>query len=422
VAEQAYPEGGVAETSQDADALVRMLLANDDAARAPFAERLVGDLHDPDPVVRWRAALALGSLGRDDPAVVAPLVAALSDPSAAVRSHASRALVRLGTVSLGPLVAALADPDAAAAALVTLAAIGAPAIAQLLEALSAGDGRLRWTAAAALEDIGGAQAVGALVGLLRDPGADADARECAITALGHIGTPAVAALGEAIGAADARIREDAAAALGLTGDVRAFMPLIVALDDGVATVRGAAAWSLGGLRDARAFMPLLVALDDADPSARAGAAAGLGRFADPRATGPLISALEDDDERVRARVVSALGEIGDRKTVQFLMATLMFDPSEAVRHNAADALGEMGAVAVPPLLEALDGETEEARSWIVAALESIGAPAIESTLGDLADGEDAERIRVSGALDWLYGDRDADRDAVQLPGPAPARG
>jgi HEAT repeat protein len=171
-------------------------------------------------------------------------------------------------------------------------------------------------------------------------------------------------------------------------------------------------------------MPLLVALGDEDTSARAGAAAGLGRFADARATGPLISALDDEDEHVRARVLSALGEIGDRKAVQFLIASLMFDASETVRHYASDALGELGPVAVVPLLEALDDEDDEARSWIVAALDSIGAPSIERAITESAAGHGLDREHIYEALGWLADEHEVSQDGL-TPGQervAPARG
>ena len=45
---------------------------------------------------RWRAARTLGRIGPAAEAAVAPLTAALADPSSVVRAHAARALGRIG--------------------------------------------------------------------------------------------------------------------------------------------------------------------------------------------------------------------------------------------------------------------------------------------------------------------------------------
>jgi HEAT repeat protein len=148
-------------------------------------------------------------------------------------------------------------------------------------------------------------------------------------------------------------------------------------------------------------VPLLVALDDADARVREGAAAGLGRSGDGRAVRPLIALLEDADDRVRCRVAAALGELGGTRALPFLIASLTCDSSEDVRYAAADALGEIGSPAVAPLLEALDGEDEEARGWIALALETLGAPAIERSVHEAHGNE--HRLgptHVREALSW----------------------
>jgi HEAT repeat protein len=83
----------------------------------------------------------------------------------------------------------------------------------------------------------------------------------------------------------------------------------------------------------------------------------------------------------------------------------MFDPSEVVRHAAADALGELGELSVLPLLEALDDEGEDARSWIALALDAVGADAIEDVLARSADGSALDREHIVEALGWLAEDR-----------------
>ena len=380
--------------------LVDVLLTTDPGVRRRYGWRLLGDLSDPNVRVRWRAAFELAALGEPDVDVLAPLItAALYDWDASVRFHACRALTRGGRPVADALVAGLIDGDDHDSTVALLAEMGSPAIESLAAAMHDDEPAVRWAAVGALEDIASEQATAALIAALSCD--DDEVRHCAAAALGHIGDPAVDALLGTLSSAGAVARAEAARALGYLSDPRSFMPLIVALDDADAEVRGSAAWALGGLRDPRSLVPLLVALDDADARVREGAAAGLGRSADARAVRPLIAVLEDEDEKVRTRVVTALGELGGSRALSFLIATLTCDASEDVRYAAADALGEFGSEAVPPLLEALDAEDEEARGWIALALETLGAPAIERSIAE-THGDDRrlgpEHVRE--ALSW----------------------
>jgi len=380
--------------------LAALFLTTDSVAHAELAATLLCGLDDPDPRVRWRSAFGLGCLGAPGTEAVAPLVrAALTDEDPGVRSQAARVLALGGRTAADELVARLLGGSEHDATVALLRVVGAPAVEALAAGLEADDPSDRWAAVGALEDIGGADATSALVAALSH--ADDEVRHCAASALGHIGAPAVDALFATLADADPRTRSEAARALGYLADTRAFMPLIVALDDREAEVRGSAAWALGGLRDPRSLVPLLVALDDADPRVREGAAAGLGRSGDSRAVTPLIAVLEDADAHVRARVVHSLAELGQKRALPFLIAALTCDESEDVRWAASDALGEIGSVAVEPLLEAMDDEDDDARGWIALALESLGIPAIER---GIAESHGRERRlgpqHVREALSW----------------------
>jgi HEAT repeat protein len=99
-------------------------------------------------------------------------------------------------------------------------------------------------------------------------------------------------------------------------------------------------------------------------------------------------------------VVHALGELGGSRALPFLVASLTCDASEDVRYAAADALGELGERAVQPLLEAMDGEGEDARGWIALALESCGAPAIEHSIARTHGEDRLGPAHVREALGW----------------------
>ncbi len=377
-----------------------MLLTTDPDSRREFARRLLCDLDDADARVRWRAAFGMRCLGVLEADAVAPLMrAALADTDASVRAHASHALAYGGRAAADALFAGLLDGADHDRTVELLSDIGGPAVDGLAEALASDEPAVRWAAVGALEDLATQQATLALIGALHHP--DDEVRHCAVSALGHIGAPAIDALFATLDDASPVARAEAARALGYLADARAFMPLIVALDDADAEVRGSAAWALGGLRDPRCLVPLLIALDDADDRVREGAACGLGRSGDARAVRPLIAALDDAADHVRRHIVTALGELGGTRALPFLIATLTCDESEDVRWAAADALGELGSAAVGPLLEALDGEGEDARGWIALALESLGAPAIERSIAD-AHGHERRlgAAHVREALPW----------------------
>jgi hypothetical protein len=101
----------------------------------------------------------------------------------------------------------------------------------LIEALShAKAGGVRWDAADALEEIGDAQAVEALIGALRDE--------------------------------DARVRRSAVRALGTIGDARAVQPLSEALKRSSRDDKARIAWALTDIGDTQAMKPVLAALRD----------------------------------------------------------------------------------------------------------------------------------------------------------------
>ncbi|WKZ23032.1 MAG: HEAT repeat domain-containing protein [Candidatus Brocadiaceae baterium WH-1] len=119
-------------------------------------------------------------------------------------------------------------------------------IKQLQKALKDGDSDVRGRAVWALEKIGDARAVGALIQALKD--GDCNVRGRAVWALEKIGGDrAVDALIEALKDKDSIVRERAAEALGEIGDARAVDALIEALKDGDCNVRE----SCGGVKEDR---------------------------------------------------------------------------------------------------------------------------------------------------------------------------
>jgi bilin biosynthesis protein len=116
------------------------------------------------------------------------------------------------------------------------------------------------------------------------------ARQNAQAALEQIGSPAVEAVIALLGDGDASVRGRAAELLGQTGDVRAVRPLTRALSDQDLWVRRASRKALE--KKGRLIIDqLIVALKDEDGEVSQDAARALGQSGDDRAIAPLIAAF-----------------------------------------------------------------------------------------------------------------------------------
>jgi hypothetical protein len=131
---------------------------------------------------------------------------------------------------------------------------------------------------------------------LRD--VDADGRSEAIRAVAALGAPAVLPLVEALTDREWHVRQRVVETLGEMGDERAVLPLIGALKDREWYVRRAAIQALDGIgADRPAVLPLIEALKDGEARVRQRAAQALGEiavrqpFPELRAALPLLRRL-----------------------------------------------------------------------------------------------------------------------------------
>lgn len=110
------------------------------------------------------------------------------------------------------------------------------------------------------------------------------------------------------------------------------------------------------------------------PSAkvRKQAASALGELGDRGAVPALIEALRDESALVREHAASALRDLGDRRAVPALIETLR-DENAVVREHAVTALGRLGDKrAVQPLLDALQKEKNTVvQEHIISALKEL---------------------------------------------------
>jgi HEAT repeat protein len=255
----------------------------------------------------------------------------------------------------------------------------------------------------------GAPAVPTLIATLgyRTPGARYPARaaNAAEAALLELKVPMTAALIAALQRGPTQQRELAATVLGKKGaEATAAIPTLAVLarhDD--VRVRRAAAEALGQLTayDTSALPPLLDALGDPDPDVREAAVAalsdGLGggfisrerAIAASGAGKPIQNAT---DVLPPALIEQAAKALGDR----------LVDSDPTVTGSAAGALGKMGPQAAPALgslkaaLLAPEGGSARDAAEALAAMGSIGAPALIEAVRKGASPADGSRIGIRG--------------------------
>jgi HEAT repeat protein len=231
-------------------------------------------------------------------------------------------------------------------------------------------------------------------------------RAFAAELLGRVGSAkAVPALLETVQATrteDSDVREIALRALARIADPRAVEPLVAALSSADIWLTARIADILARHGDA-AVDPLMALLtgSSGDP-ARAWAANVLGEVRAQRAFPALVRGLSDSDEEVRGKAATALGRLGDRRAVNHLLEHLLIDPAPFVRARIASTLAQFGGPeVVDRLVHALRDQAWWVRMRSVEALEQIGASAVGPLLVALDDPDAEIRRRAAAALERL---------------------
>jgi HEAT repeat protein len=201
------------------------------------------------------------------------------------------------------------------------------------------DAKVRRNAARALGLIGGVRAINPLINAFGD--ADDRVRWDAAVALEKIGPVAIEALVIALHYGGEKVRAGAVSALGWIRHTSAIESLAIALYDKDAEVRTRAAFALAWIGDTRAFEPLRNALSDDSEQVRMQAAAGLGWLRDPRAVEPLVKLLGEDHAWVPYVATEALSQIGDEQAVMALAFANKYGINPQVREAAHMALRNM---------------------------------------------------------------------------------
>ena len=203
-----------------------------------------------------------------------------------------------------------------------------------------------------------------------------------IGAAGQNAQPALDALVAALADAEPNVRWHAARAIGLIGEdaITAVPAIVTLLDDADPVVVAQAAAALGAIRhdDGRAVIPA----KDAEVYAAT--------------LEPLAKTLVHADPRARRAAIRALGRLSPSSEVLApIVAKQLADADHAVVLAAMHSLADIGAPAVPFLVEAL--KNPSSRYWAEVALAEIGpaaAAAVEPLAASAAEGEIPERLQA----------------------------
>ncbi len=206
-------------------------------------------------------------------------------------------------------------------------------------------------------------------------------------------------LDELVHSPSEKVRYNAARMLGELGDPAAVEPLIeVLMKDKNGSVRLYAARALGELGDARATRPLIDALvQDRNVDVRVRAARALGRLGGEEVVLPLVEALSDSNSQVCITAADALVEIGG-VAVNPLVESLKHEKVN-VRCDATRALGELSDTrAVMPLVDMLSDEWVNVRIYAVQSLGKLGDKrSVPALIKVLVNTEENDLVRAGSA-------------------------
>jgi HEAT repeat protein len=179
------------------------------------------------------------------------------------RWEITKVLTHLGNIAIPPLINILEDEDA--------------------------EEELRWYAARTLGEFQHPEAIAPLVELLKND-EDEELKAIATTALGQMGTVAIAALSELLLKEDTRLL--AVRSLSCIPQTETITPLLSVVQDSQVTIRTAAIEALSSFHDERVPPILLKALDDIAATVRRVAVLGLGFRPDLREALDLVTRLQ----------------------------------------------------------------------------------------------------------------------------------
>jgi HEAT repeat protein len=351
--------------------------------------------------------------------IVDSLIVRLGDPNVDARVDAVDKLIQIGEPAVEPLIGALGDSSSEKRRFSAAEALGkikdSRALDALVDTLQDTSPQVRIEAAIALGEIRDPKAVKPLVRVLGDP--EVHVIQYAADALGQIGDPsAVKGLLDALSRRP-RLRNlyEALAKIGAPG----IRPFSARLRDSDEETRMWTAYQLkniassfpGVFQDPDVMSGLVNTLQDSSPSVRSEAVRALGYIKDSGTAGTIARLLDDPDDDVRTGAEQALANIG-AAAIKPILADI---PSERYMRAAVSVLKNVGQAAVDPLIAELGQENLDARFMAIVALGEIGdARAVEPLTAALQDEDSHIRYAAVEALGKLQGKSSVDSIIASL--------
>ncbi|MBD2562342.1 MULTISPECIES: HEAT repeat domain-containing protein [Nostoc] len=332
------------------------------------------------------------------------------------RWEMTKMLTHLGNIAIPPLIEILEDEDA--------------------------EEELRWYAARTLGEFQHPDAIAPLVELLKTD-EDEEIKAIAATALGQMGTVAIAALSELLLDEDTRLL--AVRSLSYIPQTETITPLLSVVQDSQAIIRTAAVEALSSFHDERVPPVLLIALDDIAATVRRAAVLGLGFRPDLREALDLVTRLQpklydfnldvccaaavslsrmgcDDAAQqlfkvlisphtplpLQLETIRALVWVGTPSSLEYLQTVFNQITSETLWQEVVTVLGRVQKPQTTPAVEILlqilrsqhpATETASFKSAIALSLGQLGEmQAIEPLISLLADPNASVRLHAIAAL------------------------
>ena len=343
------------------ETILEKLMPYKDPAVKPLFLRA---LTDASPAVQERAAMCLGKL--HDYSAVPELLERLQNAEAPVeeRRMAAGLLGNIGDPSSVPVLLQLFEEETLLRPQI-VKALGmiddASALALVEEALESSDQDVRRAAIEAVGAIGDPAGVPVLVKELEGLW-----WESAAHALGNIGgQEAVDALSSMLESDDAEHSRVALDALAQSHDRSSVQPIIAHCKKAPATAQVHAITALGEIKSSLCVPFLITRLDASVQTAAQQAIRDVGASAIP----VLIESLNTADDTIRGQLILLLGDLGDPIAIPALLRQL-----NTHGEHASKALAAIGPAAVPELIQAL-ANTDDAtpRYYIIQGLAHITA-------------------------------------------------
>lgn len=377
-------------------------------------EPLIGLLHnDSEYYVRVRAANAVGKIGGEQ--AIDALIVALKDY--AVLSTATKALANFKAErAIGPIIEVFENAGAGhhyGLAAKSLATFGEPAFLPLVKALE--HPKASGLAAYALGRMGDKRAIEPLMKMVKNRNIDGMERREAVRVLGDFGSWQVFEfLKRVINDPDEEdvVRSWAAEALGKSGET-SFPILFEAFKDDKLRYGAAGGFALAG---DEAIGPLTEALDNPNSKIREGAAAALGLVANPtmvpnnsksaltvnlEPVEPLIRTLEDKDSEVRASALMGIWNI----VTMLNLNSMMFRDAQNIPPEVAAIMGQQPQLdrerLIEPIVKVLKDESSKVRAGAAMVLGQLGVKddrVVVPLQAALEDQDEYVRFRANEAL------------------------